>query len=77
MKDVFRRLYKGWMAFAHGLGVVTSSILLGAVFLLVVPWLRLLFVRRAEVLRTSLDPDSYWEPAPPVPRDVEALLRQY
>ncbi len=65
------------MAFARALGILTSSLLLGAVFLLVVPWLSLLFARRGRVLRTSLEPTSFWEAAPPVPRDIETLLRQY
>ena len=77
MKRTLRRLYAGWMVFARGLGVLMSWILLSAVFLLLVPWLRLLFVRRSEVLRTDLDPASFWEPALGAPRDIKALLRQY
>ncbi len=77
MKRALRRLHDGWTALARGLGVLTASALLGAVFLLVVPWLRLLFVRRGEVLRTGLEDPSFWEKAPPVPGDVAALLRQH
>ncbi len=77
MKRAVRRLYAGWMAFARRLGILMSSILLGAIFLLVVPWLRLLFVRRRAVLGTGLEEASFWEKAPPVPADVESLLRQY
>lgn len=62
MKGFFKRLYNGWMVFAHKLGVVQSTIMLFIIYFLGigVTWF-FCFILRRDLLGKSLkDRASFW-----------------
>ena len=73
----WRRLLDEWTALSQEAGGWVSMILLGAVFVLVVPWFKLLFVRPRRVLGTDLGGDSFWRELPPMSFDADRQQRQF
>lgn len=76
MREVLARLARGWKSFAHRLGRVQSTLLLGLVYLFVIPPFSL--VRWKDPLRRELDESGgFWEPMEPVDDDAEDAARRF
>lgn len=74
-----RRIYLGWMYAFHPLGLVTSTIVLAAVYYLVVtPIALVLRLTRRDPLERKFDPNahSYWQ-ARERRRDPASYFRQF
>jgi uncharacterized membrane protein len=73
-------VWKGWMAFAHYLGIVATFIIVSiAWFVVTVPLALIMKVVKQEVmdLRFAADVDSYWEKREEGQEDFKLLERQF
>jgi hypothetical protein len=56
-----KRIYAGWMAFAHRLQVIVTTVLFGAIYLVVVPLFALVAVTGDTLrLRRSSRRETFW-----------------
>jgi len=78
MKEFFRALYRGWMKFAHVLGVIQTTIILFVIYVVVFGLAGLaLFVGRADLLDKRRRPgQSHWKPVT-ADWSPERSLRQF
>jgi hypothetical protein len=73
-------VWKGWMTFAHYLGIVMTTVLLGVTwcvgFLPMAFALRIIGIRRMD-MSFRADRPTYWEPRDPKYDDFQRLKLQY
>lgn len=76
LKNVFRALKRGWMAFAHVLGWVNSRILLTLLYIVVIgPYA--VVKRVASLFQHRPSPVSYWIPKAREPPTLETMRRLF
>ncbi|MGH9797260.1 MAG: SxtJ family membrane protein [Candidatus Polarisedimenticolia bacterium] len=79
MKRALRHLYRGWMAFAHGLGVVQTFLILSIIYVvgigIVGPLYRLFAGDPLD--RSFRRPGSAWAPKPPANATLEDARRMF
>ncbi len=79
LKDIRRILYKAWMAFAHALAVINTTLILTIVYVILMgPMWLVMKVRRRDLLdRTIENAQSYWKPKDPIQHTMEQSRRQF
>ena len=79
MKRFLGKIYDYWLAFGHAMGMVTTPIFLGLVYVVAFGGSRLVAVARGlDPLDKTLSPKpSFWYPKPPVPHTVEETRHQF
>ena len=73
-------IWKGWMALAHGLGLVVTFLLIAAVWCMVTtPIAVLLKLMGKHLMDLSFDPNAatYWEDRDPSKHSFQLIERQY
>ncbi len=79
LKNLFRSLYKSWMAFARALGIVNATILLTIVYFTVIGIMFLIIrLLRKDLLSHRTDEAStYWRAKDPVAHTIEQARHQF
>ena len=79
MRSFLRRLYKGWMVFAHALGRVQTYLILSLIYFLalglIAPFVRLFM--RDPLSRSMLWNGSAWSPKPPTNLSIDEARRLF
>ena len=75
-RSITRTVYVGWMTATTPVGIVMSTILLTALFVLILPVFSLI-VRMADPLRRKLGGSTYWEDHKPHEPTLERMRRPF
>ena len=79
LRSICSLLYKGWMAFAHALAVVNTTIILSIVYLLLIgpSWL-VMKLRRKDLLDRKVEAaPTFWRTKEPIKHTLEQSRRQF
>ena len=79
IKTIGSFLYKAWMAFARGLAVVNTTIILTLVYLLLIgpTWLVMQFRRKDLLDRKLGSASTLWKQKDPIKHTIEQSRRQF
>lgn len=79
IKSFFRLLYRGWMKFAHVLGIVNTRILLTLSYFLIIAFAAVgARVARADLIDRRMTPQpSFYHPREPMQPSLESAKRLF
>ncbi|HLE32754.1 MAG TPA: SxtJ family membrane protein [Bacteroidota bacterium] len=79
LKSIGSKLYKGWMAFARGLAVVNTILILSIVYLFLIgPSWFIMKIRGKDLLDRRSGPEpTFWKEKEPIKHTLEQSKRQF
>ncbi len=79
LRDIGRKLYKYWMAFARGLAIVNSTILLTIVYFVIIgPMYGIIRLLGKDLLSHRIaEAETFWKKKEPVSHTAEQARHQF